>query len=880
MTQSLGLACSVQDIRQWPASDVLVLTVNNRLARGVRSELAAALTGQTIELPRIEPWSSFLTTTAFERSFEHAVASPRVIDVGSSRLLWAEVIEHIEAKRSLVDIEQLASLAQDADRLMLEWHIQVQRAWYTPDHERFLSWRQAYEQRLAAWGAVDLARLTAALTQWIEQGQVRLPRRVVMAGYTDYSPAMSAVLAELKKARVELFELSEAQPELQAKVRQLVCASNADQWQAAGRWAQTQLKQFPQGRFAIVAPSLQSEAALAKRVLGRLLKPEEGGWRFNVAVAPPLSDWPEARAMMAWLSLCIGLFDRAEVPTALAGQALLAGCCAGSISEAGARALVDAQWRERYALKVTAKRWAQGLDRLPLLRQAWAGTQEIWQQTPSGDQSWLVWANVFRQLLVSLGFPGEGSQSSTQYQTTTALDALVSRLATLDDLLAPTTIQGALKQLRRLAGQTLFQPQRARDARLDVLGLLEAEAGHWDAVWIMGLTDTVLPSVASPNPLIPMNALMRANAPRSTPAREYQWAEQLYKALLKTANDVTISWPLRDGEQTLRASPFVCNVPQEIAPETLEDGPDRLLQHPWSDERAWPIAPDETIRGGVAVIETQARNPLWAFFRYRLAVQGMPAYAWAPTNIDRGLFVHKVLQSIWMQLRDHEQLLKHAAQADWAQWVMAQVASHGDIVLRDWPRALRELEQQRTGEIVLAWFELEQAREPFTVLGTETSHTLSMGALDLHVVIDRIDALADGRQWLIDYKTGRHVPQPQKDWKGPGYRNLQLLAYAQVLKQQGTTPDALLWGKLHKSGVTLSGLSQSLTPWPDIEPWSVQSWGNADWAAQLEDLHQAMHRLAQSFAEGRNDNVTWHHDDLKYCTIGPLLRLNEDAEDE
>jgi len=529
---------------------------------------------------------------------------------------------------------------------------------------------------------------------------------------------------------------------------------------------------------------------------------------------------------------------------------------------------------------VTAKRWAQGLERLPLLRQAWAGTQEIWHQTPSGDQSWLVWANVFRQLLVSLGFPGEGSQSSTQYQTTTALDALVSRLAALDDLLAPTTIQGALKQLRRLAGQTLFQPQRARDARLDVLGLLEAEAGHWDAVWIMGLTDTVLPSVASPNPLIPMSALMRANAPRSTPAREYQWAEQLYKALLKTANDVTISWPLRDGEQTLRASPFVSNVPQEVVPETLEDAPDRLLQHPWSDEQAWPIAPDETIRGGVAVIETQARNPLWAFFRYRLAVQGMPAYAWAPTNIDRGLFVHKVLQSIWMQLRDHEQLLKHAAQADWAQWVMAQVTSHADSVLRDWPRALRELEQQRTCEIVLAWFELEQAREPFTVLGTETSHTLSMGALDLHVVIDRIDALADGRQWLIDYKTGQQVPQPQKDWKGPGYRNLQLLAYAQVLKQQGTTPDALLWGKLHKSGVTLSGLSQSLTPWPDIEPWSDQSWGNTDWAAQLEDLHQAMQRLAQSFAEGRNDNVTWHHDDLKYCTIGPLLRLNEDAEDE
>jgi len=65
-----------------------------------------------------------------------------------------------------------------------------------------------------------------------------------------------------------------------------------------------------------------------------------------------------------------------------------------------------------------------------------------------------------------------------------------------------------------------------------VLGLLEAEGGYWDGVWVMGVTDDVLPAMASPNPLIPLAALSQAQAPRATPAREYEWACSLFKASL------------------------------------------------------------------------------------------------------------------------------------------------------------------------------------------------------------------------------------------------------------------------------------------------------------------------------------------------------------
>ncbi|WP_262357983.1 hypothetical protein, partial [Bordetella pertussis] len=58
-----------------------------------------------------------------------------------------------------------------------------------------------------------------------------------------------------------------------------------------------------------------------------------------------------------------------------------------------------------------------------------------------------------------------------------------------------------------------FQPQRDPSARLDVLGLLEAEGGAWDGIWVLGLTDDVLPASPKPNPLLPLAVLRQVGAP-------------------------------------------------------------------------------------------------------------------------------------------------------------------------------------------------------------------------------------------------------------------------------------------------------------------------------------------------------------------------------
>jgi len=166
----------VEDLRGQTATDVMVLTANNRLTRTITAQLADTLsekTEQTVEMPLIQPWTAWLSSMAFERSFEvEAESMFQVLDPSAARLLWIDVIGQAETDDPLVDVEQVALLAQQADSLLLQWHVSVTDAWRTPDYDRFVQWREAYEARLHDLAALDNDRLAEQVKVWIQDGRL------------------------------------------------------------------------------------------------------------------------------------------------------------------------------------------------------------------------------------------------------------------------------------------------------------------------------------------------------------------------------------------------------------------------------------------------------------------------------------------------------------------------------------------------------------------------------------------------------------------------------------------------------------------------------------------------------------------------------------
>lgn len=884
------------------ARDVSVLTVNNRLARRLIQLLAQqqSARGQLVaEIPEIMPWSGWVTHQLGRAGFEELLRPhARQLDGFEAQLVWAQVIERCEGDDALLDVHQAAAIALGADQLIEEWQIKVSEHEHTEEYDRFRHWRDAYRERLHALDALDGSTALTRLIHHVENG-LPLPAQVVLAGFTEISPRMGVLLDALVARGVEVSTLVEDYSQASQVMRVEAITAQAE-WQAAVAWARSKLDEQPSGRFAIVAVSLDAQAAFARRVLEQGLSDGDGVplHAFNVAVARPLADWAACRAAIAWLRTFVLMKEQSGAIPEDLGAALLAGYCIGHSTEQGARAMVDAGWRDWQVSRVSLASWTSAIEPLHQLSPAWQRAWQDWQAFPR-TMALHRWSEAFRATLATLGYPGRGAQSSAMYQVLEAIDALLERFESLSALFPSVQASEALSTLGRLARATMFQPQRDPHARLDVLGLLEAEGGQWDGVWILGLTDEVLPAATKPNPLIPMAALRRAQAPRATPERESQWAQQIFSNLCKVAPAVTVSSPRFEGERELRPSPLIQGLTpseliQELSAEAVQRWEPPKLEA-WKDDQGPPLAANEKVQGGVSVLETQAINPLWAFFRYRLGVKGLPAYGELPQMAIRGKFLHGVMERIWESLRDQSGLqlaidaetllpkLKEIVHA-----VAAKELSAYEITLRD-------LEVRRGIRVVHDWLLQEANRTPFVVREIEQKRQLNINGLVLDVRLDRLDQLLSEDQGngtahlaVIDYKTGQSLPKVLKDWEGARPVNLQVPVYAAMLNaQEGAERvtdneiSALMLVRLHARGSEAMGLTEhDDLGLKGLKTLTKAKYADPDWSSMLSRLRAVIDMLAQEFVQGVAVNQSWKEADLAFCDILPLLRYFDQGDED
>lgn len=874
-----------------PARSTLIITVNNRLARRIGLEFAQDLRNRNLvvaEFPAIVPLTAWIRQVFDRAGFDNATQDiEHVLDPFATQMLWSEVIREEEDAAQLLDMGQAASAAMDADALMLEWDVEVRETETTPEHEKFLRWRDAYTQRLHAMHALDQNRLFSFVTRRLQYQGIPGVEHIVFAGFTDTAPRMRRLVVSLQQQAVSLGNLSihatqTAEPKL---VR---CQTPEIEWRQSAFWARTMLETYPDRRFAIVAANLERSAPFARRILlNTLEEPSDSGlpsFAFNVAVGRPLSDWPVGRALIAWLSLCCSMKTNDSCEATEIGKALLAGHCKGHLVEMGRRASLDAHLRDRQLPSLSLDQWIFSIKGLENLSGAWEQVWQIWHELPEllpCD----AWADVFRQTLHRLGFPGDESQNSVQYQATEALSDLFEQFIAVTAVLGPVSANRALHAFSRLCRQTLFQPQRDPASRLDVLGLLEAEGGTWDGVWVLGLTDEVLPAAPKPNPFMPVSALRRANAPRATPERERDWAHQLFASLCQTGPELWMSYPAVDGERELRPSSLIAgllpDLPDQWMPPRKEH--QKAQMESLDDQAGPPVTEQDRIVGGVSLLETQSRNPLWAFVRHRLNVKGLRPHAVLPPKTSRGLLIHGIFEQIWAEIHSLEQLrlaLQSEGFIDHVSRIAQGVASQK---MAGFPLAIRDMEVARACDLVNRWLQVESERVPFTVLGAEHEVVFEHGPLALKMRLDRLDVLPDGRQVVIDYKTGSEIPDVLKDWTHERPVHVQLLAYADHLRQQTGSSgiEAMVLAHLHPTRLGASGIyDSSEIGLPGLKSFDESKWTDTDWEQAMDRLGQSVHRLAEEFCVGDAQNVSWRKNDLTYCDILPILRCFDLTDEE
>ena len=446
----------------------------------------------------------------------------------------------------------------------------------------------------------------------------------------------------------------------------------------------------------------------------------------------------------------------------------------------------------------------------------------------------------------------------------------------------------ALHRLSQLCQAQIFQPQTVRLPNITLMGMLEASAQPLDAVWVMGMNDHVWPPLSRTNALIPAELQRQAATPNASSEVQIAFASQIHQRLLRSARQVIFSYADREGDRLLRISPLIQSIPHaDTTPgaatlaETLAQNSAQDWQ--WLDDHQAPAVQDgEHVSGGTGLLRAQAICPAWAFYQYRLKARKLETPHNGLDAMQRGDLIHRVMAAFWAQQSsvDWASVQAEALKTQLAQIATTVIAEFNQAYAQPFSEVFCQLESERLSKLALTWlWEVERERpQAFKVMLIEEKFTPMIEGIQVTLIIDRVDALEDGRLVVIDYKTGS-APD-YKNWASDKITEPQLPIYAAFILQDEDIA-AVCFGKLRLTDGGFTGVAAEDEIVSGIKAFNHEKnklfdpSAFPDWPSILQHWRSQITKTAQALKAGEAAVVFESEQDLDYCDVLPLLRLPE-----
>lgn len=883
----------------------LILCSTPRLAHSLRqaharAQIAAGLTQwQPLETFTLNGWlEEQMQILMLSGDIPAANAPSRVLDAMEERLLWERSIEATlsgDVMKELFDCSSMANAATEANALMQVWGIEIgNSSQATEETSQFLLWRKAFQKACSQGDWLEPVRYFDWQINQMAKGPVNLPATIYIAGFDRIDRQQQRLFDVLTVRGVDVKLWQAVQPKPAQAVQ--AALDNIDgECRAAVAWAAEMMRVNSQVRLAIVVPEL---AILRERLASLLddnLHPTaiqasqaEMPRSYDFSLGQPLLAYPVAAVAIALLRLCAG---RRRVSQESFSPLLLQRYWSADVTEADARAQFDARLRRKLPQTISLKRitsYAEHFAGIPrLAANLRACTALLDKQASTCLPS--VWAQTLQRLLASLGWPGERSLSSHEFQAEQAFQEALGAIGRLDALLGKVTLANIVQRLAQNCRERVFQPRSLGSPGLQILGLLEAAGSPLDAMWVMGMNDHIWPPPPRPNPLLPAAVQRAVGTPNADSAVQAEFAMAIHQRLLQSAPQIVFSWSKKEADRLLRVSPLIADLPlmtdlplaKTLAEQCLpaEGFRPEMLE----DHLAPPINAGDHVRGGTGLLKAQAICPAWAFYQYRLGASKLKSPVDGLDVLERGSLVHAVLEKFW-QGRDSSIL--QPDKTDERQVVMdeavrAAIAELNEKLDQPLPPRLMTLEHRRLLLLMEVWLQFEATRQaPFTVEACERKIIQDIEGIEVRVSIDRMDALNDGQLVIIDYKTGA-IPD-YKNWAEPRMAEPQLPIYAVVLALANQNVAAICFAGVKRAEQIFSGIAIEADLLPGVksledkrtrETFTVEAL--PDWQALLQYWQQNIRAIASEIKTGEAAVRFTDEKDLKYCEVLPLLRLPE-----
>jgi len=880
-------------IAQQIAAGCTVVTPNRRLAAHLKREYDARQAASGAE---VWPTADILPLSAFiERAYGDALYSsaaaglPLLLAPAQELALWESIVRESDTGKPLLAIPETAALAREAWQLAHAWDLLPRLGKFplNDDARAFRDWAQRYESVTGRERHTDSARLADVAASRLKRPEIRKPKLLVHYGFDLVMPQQAAFFRSLAEAGCVV---TAANPEPHGGGRlRIAGADNAAEIRFAATWARARLEANGAARIAIVMPDLAKHRKAVERIFSATMEPDyalpgrdRAVMPFNISLGEALTTCPLVNAAF----LALELAGR-EIDFERASRLIRSPFLSGAESELAARARLDARLRKRAEPVVTLDRLLALMNHesagCPVLARRFTALAEFRKARLFGGQPPSAWAKSISEALTVIGFPGERSLDSTEFQALAKWHEVVADFAALDRVLARTGYADAVARLRRMAADALFQPE-SPEVPIQVLGELEATGMTFDHLWVMGLSDETWPRAPRPNPFLPAELQRAAGVPQGSAAGMLEQARRLTGEWLSCADEVVLSYPLREEDREFKASPLIAAVPESTIalPEYASfRGAVHDLRNIGS--RAEDAAPPalgagSEVSGGTTVIRDQAACPFRAFARHRVGAEGLAVPHAGLDAMERGTLVHRVLAQVWAQLKT-KGALDAISGAD-LDALLARAAEEAvGRIRRERPTVLSgrfaEIEKRRLARLAREWLGQEKQRGGFTVLATEDKRRIEIGGLALNARLDRVDHADDGRRIVIDYKTGKASPGSMVSAR-PEEPQLPLYLVS-------AEPDAVAvaFAQVRTGDMRFAGLARDADLLPEVRtlPDGKIKQAEPSWGQQVEAWRADLARIAAGFVAGAAAvDPKRYPDTCRYCDVKPFCRIYERLE--
>lgn len=849
--------------------NVILLTPNHRLAKIFIEDYGSYLNELVWTNPAIMPFKQWLNHCYEECLFKSATKLPFLLTESQDFALWLKVTETSSVCNTLMSPSEVASLARKAKTLITEWQLPLddlkQKHYETQDMLMYQHLQQTFITLCQNndWLAPD--QLLLLIITSFKQKLIAIPKSLVFACFNEFTPLQQHLINVLANLGCNIKYFEHQVPKRQSYRK--VFVTREQEYIQVLSWAYQQVKEGKKN-IACVWPDLKTVKPLILRYCNEVFYEKEAHHLYNISAGYALDTYPIVR-------FAITIFKLSDmIHGSVLSECLLSPYWSGGDSEYINRSLLEIALLHK---NITSTSLPQLLHRLktqshlpqcPKLMHNLLVILEFFQKN---DQTFYPsqWRIHFIELLRAIGWPGEKSLNSQEFQTIHRFNQLLSDFASLDSITGSITQKEAIYYFQLLAQSIEFQIQTPK-APIQILGILEASGQSFDALWVSGLDHETWPPQPNPNPFIPFSLQAQMGLPHATSRREYEFCKKTTEKFINANQETFFSYAEYNEDKTLLPSSLIASLPMlsqdftNITIRSMHIFNHRSIEY-IEDTKGPELTQEESLRGGSSIFKHQALCPFKSYATHRLLAMDIPMPTIGIKPTIKGALVHKSLELIWQTIKTQSNLLS-LTELELQNLIKQNVHLAIELTLDEfYDSNIIQYEKKRLCNLLGLWLNYEKTREPFECVSLEKRFSIIFNDIPLNIRVDRIDKV-DDHYVMIDYKTNDISPNA---WLDERLTEPQLPLYALCLGDI----QSIAYAILHPSSIKFKGIKKedvdfgAITSSSKIEP-------NLTWIELLQRWKDKLHILANEFKQGHATiNPYKGHQTCLKCHLQPLCRI-------